>query len=142
MVGTNEFYLSTRTSLSAMETPWTSWSLSAWCVFSGVSDTEWYCAIHFFLLAINIHLANFKDCLYQTHKEPNYVVPHHLMTWSMVSLSLGSVLSIPRTRSLASSETPLHSGRGNSYLPSRIRRFMPGELARPWLLYWKYRVVK
>ena len=52
-VAPSALYLSIRTSLSATETPWTSWSLSAWCVLSGVWDTEWYCAIHFFLNAID-----------------------------------------------------------------------------------------
>lgn len=34
---------------------------------------------------------------------------------------------------LPSSDTSDHSGLGNSYWPIRIRFFMPGEMARPWL---------
>lgn len=34
---------------------------------------------------------------------------------------------------LPSSDTSDHSGFGNSYWPIRIRFFMPGEMARPWL---------
>ena len=35
--------------------------------------------------------------------------------------------------SLPSSDTSDHSGLGNSYWPIRMRVFMPGEMARPWL---------
>lgn len=34
---------------------------------------------------------------------------------------------------LPSSDTSDHSGLGNSYWPIRMRVFMPGEMARPWL---------
>lgn len=35
--------------------------------------------------------------------------------------------------SVPSSDTSDHSGLGNSYWPIRMRLFMPGEMARPWL---------
>ena len=35
---------------------------------------------------------------------------------------------------LPSFETRDHSGAGNSYWPLRIRFFIPGEIAIPWLL--------
>ena len=56
------------------------------------------------------------------------------ITSSMVSLMVGSVFNIPWIRLFASLEMFSHSGLGNSYWPERIRFFIPGEIARPWLL--------
>ena len=53
-------------------------------------------------------------------------------TWSMVSLSSGLVLRQPLISSFASSDTSAHSGFGNSYWPSLILFFIPGDIGRPW----------
>ena len=60
----------------------------------------------------------------------------HLLriTCSIVRRCVGSMHSIPRINSLASWATFFHSGSGKSYCPVRIRFFMPGEMASPWLL--------
>ena len=57
-----------------------------------------------------------------------------LITSSIESLMVGSVFNIPWIRLFASLEMFSHSGLGNSYWPERIRFFIPGEIARPWLL--------
>lgn len=60
----------------------------------------------------------------------------HLLriTSSIWSLWAGSVHSIPLIRFFASVLTLDHSGAGKSYWPNRILFFIPGEIARPWLL--------
>lgn len=56
------------------------------------------------------------------------------MTSSMVSRFFGSTQSIPFISSFASVVTFVHSGEGKSYWPVLILVFIPGEMAKPWLL--------
>merc|ERR1719319_810086 len=79
-------------------------SLRTSLVSSGVGGTALYCETHLFWI-----------------------------TWSIVRRSSGLVFRHPLMRSLASEETFVHSGLGNSYWPERILFFMPGEMGRPWL---------
>lgn len=56
------------------------------------------------------------------------------ITWSMVNRLVGSTFNIPCMSFFAWSLTFCHSGFGKSNCPRRMRFFMPGDMAKPWLL--------
>jgi len=74
--------------------------------------------------------------MHNLKKNQGILTAIHLLriTCSIVRRCVGSMHSIPRINSFASWATFFHSGSGKSYCPVRIRFFMPGEMASPWLL--------